>query len=83
MKNVTGQDLHKLLKNLDITQKEWGEMMGRDARQVRRWCSGENPIPRPVAILVVWLQRMPYDAAMLKDIINEQHDRLSNHRKEQ
>jgi len=71
MKDVTGQDLRDVLNIMGINQREWADMMDRDARQVRRWVSGENPIPRPVAILIRWVQLQPHDGALLRQIVDE------------
>lgn len=71
MKDVTGQDLRDVLNRMGITQREFGYMMDRDARQVRRWVADENPIPRPVAIIIRWLQMQPHDAALLRQIVEE------------
>lgn len=71
MKDVTGQDLRQVLKRMGITQREWGVMMDRETRQVRRWVADESPIPRPVAIIIRWLQLQPHDAALLQQIVSE------------
>lgn len=42
-------DLLKIISAKRLTRAAFAEMVGRDERTVRRWLSGESPIPFWVA----------------------------------
>ena len=45
-------ELSKIIIKLNVTRAEFAEIVGRDERTVRRWLSGESPIPFWVAKIV-------------------------------
>ncbi len=52
---MTPDRLRECLAALDWTQRGLARLLGQDERQVRRWATGEYPVPSPVA---AWLDRL-------------------------
>lgn len=49
---MTPDALRRHLIRLDISQLALGRMLAVDSRTARRWASGHQPIPTPVATLI-------------------------------
>lgn len=49
---MTATEFSQALSALGLSQRAAGPALGSDPRTVRRWASGECPVPRPVALLV-------------------------------
>ena len=52
---MTPDRMRECLALLHWTQRGLAEMLGLDERQVRRWATGQYPIPEAAA---AWLDRM-------------------------
>jgi plasmid maintenance system antidote protein VapI len=49
---MTGQELQDSLKELGLSRKAFGELIGVHYRTISRWIKEEVPIPKVVALLV-------------------------------
>lgn len=56
-KPMSDRELLRILARMDISQQELARRLDIDPRTVRRYVSGERPIPRPVEYAVRWLAR--------------------------
>lgn len=60
---MTPATLLSTLSRLHWTQRGLADLLGVDKTQVRRWTSGEYPVPAPIAAwlerVVRWLDRNP------------------------
>lgn len=56
---MTPTQLRAILSRLGLTMAQVGSLMGYadDGRAVRRWTSGERPVPLPVATLLRLLEQ--------------------------
>ena len=43
---MTAAAFRRLLKRLEISQLEAARRLGRDPRTIRRWVSGQAPVPK-------------------------------------
>lgn len=52
---MTAEELQRLIDRNGLTQVGVAEALGMSDRQLRRYCSGENPIPTVVEYAVRWM----------------------------
>jgi transcriptional regulator with XRE-family HTH domain len=52
---MSDRELLRILGRMEISQLELARRLDIDPRTVRRYVSGERPIPRPVEYAVRWL----------------------------
>ena len=64
--NSHDPQLRTAIERLGLSQEGLGRFLGVQGRSVRRWISGEWPVPKPVALLLrlmVRLDIMPDDVS--------------------
>lgn len=49
---MSKRDFRRALVKLGYTQEQFAALMRKNPRTVRRWCTGETPIPHAIAELV-------------------------------
>jgi transcriptional regulator with XRE-family HTH domain len=53
---MTGDELHTILRDRGIKQKELGALLGVSPENVSRWRKGDHPIPVGTALLLRLIQ---------------------------
>lgn len=54
---MTAVEFRRALKSLGVTALEFGRFLDLDERTVRRWWTGERPVPRSVELLLLLIGR--------------------------
>jgi transcriptional regulator with XRE-family HTH domain len=62
-KPMSDRELLRKIERMGISQQELARKLELDPRTVRRYVSGERPIPRPVEYAVRWLAELAEEAA--------------------
>lgn len=66
---MTPDELKTILRNLDVSQVKFGEMLGHNGRTGQYWCSVS--VPGSVEILARLLAARPELLALVQDMANE------------
>jgi DNA-binding transcriptional regulator YiaG len=56
---MTGDELQAQIDAIGLTQASFGRLIAVNIRTVRRWRSGESPVPMAVRVLIDLLQHPP------------------------
>lgn len=56
---VTAEDMKRIRKKLDVTQKELAELIHCSKSTVERWEMSEEPVTGPVVFLLKLLEKHP------------------------
>ncbi len=63
---MTADDFREALDGLLLTQLAFARAIDVAERTVRRWATGEQPVPRSVALLLALMRRYGLDLADLE-----------------
>ena len=50
---ISPKRLRSILKKLGLSQSELARLLDVDGRTVRRWISGDNPVPGPARVAIL------------------------------
>ncbi len=68
---INPKQLRSVMQKLGLNQSELARKLDVDGRTVRRWISGENPVPGPVCVALHSLERL-HDLRRL--LLNDRKD---------
>ena len=65
---LTPSAIQKIRESLKLTQKQAGQLFGGGINAFNRYETGVNPVPRPLSLLLILLEKHPKQLAELKNI---------------
>jgi DNA-binding transcriptional regulator YiaG len=65
---MDGNDIRLMYQGLGLLQSDAAALIGVDIRTLRRWDTGEAPIPEPARRLLRLMERSPQVLQMLREL---------------